>query len=397
MNRHEFYDNLNKFKALQHSTNLQYYNKIDKYYPDGSARYFYSKAEWDAYVEGKNRTAYDIEQKKKKTAEEKNNMSGYAEWKKNEDAKKKIENQKKENIEKNKAASEHEGDRYNKPVKSNVEQSVSGREAAINKSVKSYQEAQEKNNYGTVKKIGEKAKDVTNKLYKHKDEIVEKANTYLKLADQKVGDFLDKFTENFPPELKSKVQKILNEIKDYAENIIDKLNNITEEDLNNINGFIDKIVDLIEDKIDQYSKELNDAYENYKDKVNPVFKDKDGNINWKLYLPLAAGVGIIDFIRKNPDFCYGIFSKIYNVGEKAFNFIDAKTDGKFSAALKQIPEKIDNYLMYKQLEDKGFGTFTVDDGKGGRVTYLDKVYNDYLNMEGSGYATMAANVLFGNK
>ena len=164
MNRHEFYDNLNKFKALQHSTNLQYYNKIDKYYPDGSARYFYSKAEWDAYQRDKGQDEWKKQQTQKKEAENRSGMSGYADWKKNEDAKKKIETQKKESVEKNKSASEHEGDRFKKPTKSLVEQSVSGREAAINKSVKSYQEAQEKNNYGTVKKIGEKAKDITNKL-----------------------------------------------------------------------------------------------------------------------------------------------------------------------------------------------------------------------------------------
>ena len=47
MNRHEFYDNLNKYNAISHSGNYKYYNKIDL--PDGSTRYFYTKAEWDAY------------------------------------------------------------------------------------------------------------------------------------------------------------------------------------------------------------------------------------------------------------------------------------------------------------------------------------------------------------
>lgn len=59
MNRHEFYDNLNTYLSLQHSqsgpssnTN-KYYAKLDKFYPDGRPRYFYSKAEWDAYQKNK--------------------------------------------------------------------------------------------------------------------------------------------------------------------------------------------------------------------------------------------------------------------------------------------------------------------------------------------------------
>lgn len=41
MNRHEFYDNLNKYQTLSHSGNYKYYNKIDL--PDGKTRYFYGE------------------------------------------------------------------------------------------------------------------------------------------------------------------------------------------------------------------------------------------------------------------------------------------------------------------------------------------------------------------
>lgn len=61
MNRHEFYDNLNKFKALSHSNDYKYYNKIDL--GNGNIRYFYTKAEWDAYQEGKKRTACENQKK----------------------------------------------------------------------------------------------------------------------------------------------------------------------------------------------------------------------------------------------------------------------------------------------------------------------------------------------
>lgn len=47
---------------IEHSSNGRaYINKIDKYYPDGSARYFYTQAEWDAYQEGLKRSNYNAD------------------------------------------------------------------------------------------------------------------------------------------------------------------------------------------------------------------------------------------------------------------------------------------------------------------------------------------------
>ena len=54
MNRFEFYSNLGKFKTLKHSNdNNKYYAKIDKYYQDGRAKYFWSKEEYDAFMNEK--------------------------------------------------------------------------------------------------------------------------------------------------------------------------------------------------------------------------------------------------------------------------------------------------------------------------------------------------------
>lgn len=116
MNRYDFYDNLNKFKSLQHSSKYgdKYYTKLDKYYPDGSSRYFYSRQEWEAYQKDKGQDEFKKQQTQKKEAENRSGMTGYTEWKKKEDKKKEI-------FEKNKAASEHEGDRFKKPTKSLAE------------------------------------------------------------------------------------------------------------------------------------------------------------------------------------------------------------------------------------------------------------------------------------
>ena len=390
MNRYDFYDNLDKFKSLQHSSKYgdKYYTKLDNYYSDGSSRYFYTRQEWEAYQKDKGQDAWKKQQVQKKEAENRSGMTGYAEWKKNEDKKKKIEKQKKETIEKNKSASEHEDDRFKKPQQNTkvaeedkLKKAISSRETAIQKAYKDEQERRKE----------EKRKQ----LYEYKDEIVEKADVYLKLADDKLSSFLDKFVGDFPPEFKDKVKKILNEIKDYAEDIVKKINDTGSEELDNIVGLIDKITDKLQDKIDKYSKELSDMYQNFKDKINPVFKDEDGNINWKLFLPLAAGLGTIGYIIENPETCFEIFSKIYDTGKKVFNFVDEKTNGKFSAALKEMPKQIDKYIAYKNFEDKGFGKFSVDDGKGGRMTYLDKAYNNYLEAtDGYGFATLLTDILF---
>lgn len=398
MTRYEFFNNLAKFKKneLKHASQYNYYNKIDKYYPDGTARYFYTKAEWDAYQDGINQGNYKNEQAKKKVAEDRNNMSGYASWKKKEDEKKRIEKQTQQQINNNVEASKHEGDRYDKkdntPVKTSSKSSSSMQDS-INKSRETfrdlYKKAEEKEKYTTLQKAGDKAKDIANELYEHKDEIVQKANSILKLADQKVNDFMGKFTEDLPPELKNKLQDILNDVKDYAGDLIDKFNNIGDEQIANVNDLLDKLVSIVQDKLDKYANELSDIYQKFKDKINPVFKDENGNINWKLFLPLFAGASLLQFMATHPDECYAVFSKIYDVGKKAFNFIDEKSNGKFSKALSEVPKLIDRYWAYKNLEKQGLGTFTTVDENGNRVSYLDYAFNNYIKATNdSGLATM---------
>lgn len=394
MTRYEFFNNLAKFKKneLKHASQYNYYNKLDKYYPDGTARYFYTKAEWDAYQDGINQENYKNEQAKKKVAEDRNDMSGYASWKKKEDEKKRVEKQAQQQINNNAEASKHEGDRYDKkdntPVKTSSKSSSSMQDS-INKSRETFRELYKKAEDKEKNEIVEKGKDIAAELYEHKDEIVQKANSILKLADQKVNDFMGKFTEDLPPELKNKLQDILNDVKGYAGDLIDKFNNIGDEQIANVNDLLDKLVSIVQDKLDKYANELSDIYQKFKDKINPVFKDENGNINWKLFLPLFAGASLLQFMATHPDECYAIFSKIYDVGKKAFNFIDEKSNGKFSQALSQVPKLIDRYLTYKNLEKQGLGTFTTVDDDGNRVSYLDYAFNNYVKATNdSGLATM---------
>lgn len=87
-----FYNKLDKYH-LAHATDewgKQYYNKLDNYYSNGKARYFYTKEEWDAYQreqQGKAQDNFKKQQEAKKTAETKNNMFGYSDWKKGQEQK----------------------------------------------------------------------------------------------------------------------------------------------------------------------------------------------------------------------------------------------------------------------------------------------------------------------
>ena len=127
---------------LVHGGNFKYYNKIDL--GNGKSRYFYTKAEWDAYQDGLGQAKYEQQKQdapKKAIAEQKNNMAGYADWKKQQDLNKQrqetynknkaadeaiakklqqnstiIKKQLQEQYEKNKEASKHEGDRWAKSI-----------------------------------------------------------------------------------------------------------------------------------------------------------------------------------------------------------------------------------------------------------------------------------------
>lgn len=80
----KYQEELENNRILCHASNGQnygYYQKIEKYYPDGSTRYFYTKEQWDAYQKN-----LELTNKAKE--------------------KEKIDKQKKESYEKNKAAAE---------------------------------------------------------------------------------------------------------------------------------------------------------------------------------------------------------------------------------------------------------------------------------------------------
>ena len=113
---------------LVHGGNYKYYNKINL--PNGTTRYFYTKAEWDAYQDGKGQDAkkkqeeiirknkeasqHEGDRYAKKSLPKSATMTDEERKEMYEDLAKKakIHNQQVSNFEKNKAAAAHEGDRW---------------------------------------------------------------------------------------------------------------------------------------------------------------------------------------------------------------------------------------------------------------------------------------------
>lgn len=137
MNRIMFYNKLDKYH-LAHATDewgKQYYNKLDNYYSNGKARYFYTKEEWDAYQreqQGKAQDNFKKQQEAKKTEEAKAGMTGYDKWNKEQKYQKGLKNQYKiygvtkeqrESYNKNRDAERAEGEREEARRKNETEAS----------------------------------------------------------------------------------------------------------------------------------------------------------------------------------------------------------------------------------------------------------------------------------
>ena len=139
---------------LVHSANYKYYNKIDL--GNGNTRYFYTKAEWDAYQDGLGQAKYrehqnTVNQMKKETAERaaqaqkiadqkqeasnRANMGGYEEYQKNKAEKEKAA----ENEKKKEYASQKSGmtgyNKYQENLKADQEANARQKEIDIKKEV----------------------------------------------------------------------------------------------------------------------------------------------------------------------------------------------------------------------------------------------------------------------
>ena len=259
MNRFEFYDKLNEYKSLQHASDYKYYNKIDL--PNGTTRYFYTKAEWDAYQEGEARNKYEQRKKTidnnkaadeakakenqenstvvknnkqkeeaKKTAEQKNNMTDYNKWKQQKDA-----------FEKNKAASKDEGNR--KGYKSNWEKDLH-----------------------THNNTQSSLRDKTDNIRYECDVVID---------DREINDTLNNFYNAI------RAGSIVTGFDSTGmTNLYDSMFKGDEKSRKNLLSRIQRSTDIYEQDIDKFEKQLNDYLnERYGDKDWKIKEDHDAVMN----------------------------------------------------------------------------------------------------------------------
>ena len=328
MNRHEFYDNLNKYQSLSHSGNYKYYNKIDL--PDGKSRYFYTKAEWDAYQEGKARNKYEQQKKTiannkaadeakakanqenstvvknnkaaeeaKKKAEERNNMSGYTKWK-----------QQKETFEKNKAADKDEGNR--KGFLSNWE-----------KDLHTHNDTQSS------------IRDKTDNIRYECD---------VDIDDRKINDTLNNFYNAV------KVGSTVTAFDSTGmSNLYDSMFKGDEKSRKDLLSRIQRSIDIYEQDIDKFEKQLNDY-------LNERYGDKD----W--------------IIKKDHDAVMNKLKETYEEIKKNYKDIDTDFDGWREA---QINNYFGDYLRKGLTNKKDIAELQ----KNGIDEYIEKVieYQGYNN------------------
>lgn len=236
MNRHEFYDNLNKFHALSHSGNYKYYHKIDL--PDGKARYFYTKAEWDAYQR---------ELSTKKNTDQK--LSA--------DTLKKIEQQKqlKANYNKNAEAAKHEGDRWNNKKPINDKKVDSSKIEEINRKYADEYKQYEKECYQKADELKEEQK----KIGKEYDIELEKIASEWHDADKLLGhNYQNKYDNASTGEEADAIKQEYKEKKEeLRQKYSDKYDAVEKEGKAKI-ADIDKELENLSNDLEKEAKELDE-------------------------------------------------------------------------------------------------------------------------------------------
>ena len=320
MNRHEFYDNLNKFKALQHSTNLQYYNKIDKYYPDGSARYFYSKAEWDAYVEGKNRTAYEEANKAKKSSGSAANTAAIeADARNKYEASKKIAN--KEDMKAELANTEEKKKQEEEKIKKQIEKKENELTFQFRDMKKDYDKG--KVLYQANKAKGNTHDPIVGMIDGQEEKTV--ADLIKELGGNPSNEKIATELANKAQEFKSKMNEIKPQLEDFVIGYIGKLSGASLEEILNDK---DK---LVEDIYNEFKKEYNQLAKYIADEYTKIYgMVEDGNYLGIIY-------EIIDQIIKGSKKVKDQFTTIKNdiqAGIDAYNEYKKKEQ---NAEIPKIP------------------------------------------------------------
>ena len=429
MNRIEFYNKLSKFREYHELTHAgvdrsndskttislgkgntsssssqrkKYYTKIDNYYSDGSARYFYSKDEYDAYLkqkaDSKNKWDEAVKQKKeeeaKKAEEEKRKAEEAAKqkaiqdnYRKNQEAAQKAEAEKAAKAKEN-ARIEANKSKWNEAVKEKKEKDEY-QEKALSYSQKMEEQMRKKEEYSDWK---------TAQLDKQKEEYKNASDKEIrKQCDDLRAAFNDVYNGN-PDSLKKLDNETLDLFLEWGKMSKSDLNDILAPIWNSGFGpkvrqdkdILDKLTDMV-DKMESAMRSDVGHNTTYKDakKDMTYLKDKKQKIIEK------KEKAIDNAVNTEMENARTSLEKIYNGDSKNLK-LDAKLRKKLEEKLEEIDPDYEKGTLYKYVRPYILGKWYRDDESYANVLQaleeLEKELNN-KNNRNEAYADFIEDVL----
>lgn len=256
MNNMVFYNKLAKFRELQHAADAKnkYFAKIDNFYKDGTARYFYTRQEWEAYQEGTKQQKWQEDRKKKKEIEQKSGMTGYDEWKKEQDK-----------IKKRQEA---------------AEKTIANREAEIKKAQENFAE----NNRKALEQREQARKEAAEKTIANKEAAIKKSQDAWR--EQMEKQKAQERKEAAEKTLANRDAEIKKARENFAENNKKALENTNKEKIDKMKSEVDSLADEISKNIERCYENRgtaftvdNDFVQYFKEELKRADPDFDGDLS----------------------------------------------------------------------------------------------------------------------
>ena len=371
---HTVSQNKNFKKRTPIAQGLSYYAKIDKYYPDGKARYFYSKDEWDAYnnaknIEKKNEEEAKARQKFKEEQRAKNLNNAISSREAAEKAGQKTikeENEKRaseiDNYRKNaEAAANAEADRYKKQ-KENILKEKTFEKTGI-KNPKNSQEAEKFNSTkNQIEKEQYKNNENIQKTITTKDEIV-KIKGKMNLLKNKGLD--NKENKQMYNKLAKELEQKEKELKESREKFANT--NTSARDAE-IKKAYEKEQKRREEKLEEWKNDLKDQTSDYEKEIEKAILACATSRNTQF----KVNNEMVDLLKekikeRDPNFDGDIAKYVRPyVDSKSFGLIgdllglqvsDNKHISTVAKAFKEMQDDIKNEIENTSYEDANYSSY----------------------------------------
>ena len=313
----------------------KYYNRIGS---SGNYRYFYTKAEWDAYQEGLKRTAWEKEQKEKKEREKLSANQSGSKIQAETEAKKKAEweeNQKQIKAAEESLAKKQEDMAKSKQQNENYEKNKAAAEAVTKAEQKKYNDLYKENN-PRRSYAQEQAKEEAKEYTKWREQNFQK-EAKKKEDRKKIDEGLAKISEESKrklADLQVKSDAIKREKAEYNKNFNKNAKKAEEERKNRANEIKEEVEQIEKEKEEAFKKD--NYVEWYKQNNAELIEQNSQDMRMNPDSPLNIMEGIIDY-------------ETYSTEEEFYDLaIDYKT-GELTRRLAEHDEDIQN--IYEWIAD----------------------------------------------